>query len=123
MQPIAEFWPRAVEIYQGSGSFRGSEANFRDLVMPFVGHLSSSQYDQLLDAIIANGQNLSAAETGNLLLNILRNTAASNRPTHDARNRFYNRLRRVYSRENYAEVFDLFQEDGWKTPPTQGDDE
>ena len=30
IEPLADLWPRAVALYQGSGSYRGSEANFRN---------------------------------------------------------------------------------------------
>lgn len=122
-QPLADLWPRGVEFYETSGSFRGSEANFRELIAPFAGRLGSQQHDQLLDAVIANGQNWDAAETDTLLLGMLRNAAAPERPSHDARNRFYQRMRRADRLDKYDEVIGLLQTDGWALPPPQQDDE
>ena len=71
-QPLADLWPRAVQEYQGSGSWRGSEANFSNLITPFAGRLSGGQLDQLLDAIIDNGQNWDAAETDTAIGGLLK---------------------------------------------------
>jgi hypothetical protein len=92
-RPLADFWQRAINLYESSDSFRGSEANFRDLIAPFAGRLGSEQHDQLLDAVIENGQNWDAADTPSLLLGMLRDATPAERPTHDARNRFYQHLR------------------------------
>lgn len=119
MQPLADLWPRAVTLYQESGSWRGSEANFRDLISPFAGRLANHQIDQLLDAIIENGQNWDAAETDTLLLEILRNAEAAEQPTPDARNRFYQHVRRVRRTDKYDEVLTFFQADGWVLPPPE----
>ncbi|PWB88535.1 hypothetical protein [Methylosinus sporium] len=115
-QPLAELWPRAVEEYQGSGSWRGSEANFSDLITPFAGRLSSRQLDQLLDAVIDNGQNWDAAETDTLLLGVLRNAMPADRPTHDARNRFYQHIRRMRRIDKYEDVLAFLQSDAWVLP-------
>lgn len=118
-QPLAELWPRAVDEYQGSGSWRGSEANFSDLITPFAGRLRSAQLDQLLDAVIDNGQNWDAAETDTLLLGVLRNTTPADRPTHDARNRFYQHIRRMRRTDKYEDVLTFLQSDGWVLPPPE----
>ncbi len=118
-QPLADLWSRAVEEYQGSGSWRGSEANFSDLITPFAGRLGSQQLDQLLDAIIGNGQNWDAAETDTLLLGVLRNTTRANRPTHDARNRFYQHIRRMHRTDKYEDVLTFLRSDGWVLPPPE----
>ena len=115
-KPLAELWPRAVEEYQGSGNWRGSESNFRDLISPFAGRLSSKQLDQLLDAVIDNGQNWDAAETEALMLGVLRNATPADHPTHDARNRFYQHVRRMGRTEKYDDVLTFFQSDGWVLP-------
>ena len=114
--PLADLWPRAVNLYKSSISFRGSEANFRDLIAPFAGRLGSEQHDQLLDAVTENGQNWQAVGTPSLLLGLLRDAPPRERPTHDARNRFYRhlRMRRV---GGYGDVLTLFQADGWGFPP------
>jgi hypothetical protein len=118
-QPLAELWPRAVEEYQGSGSWRGSEANFNDLIAPFAGRLTSQQLDLLLDAIIDNGQNWDAAETDTLLLGVLRNATPADQPTPDARGRFYQYVRRVRRTDKYDDVLTFLQSDGWVLPPPE----
>lgn len=122
-QPLADLWSRAVEEYQGSGSFRGSEANFSDLITPFAGRLGSQQLDQLLDAVIDNGQNWDAAETDTLLLGVLRNATVADRPTHDARNRFYQHIRRMRRTDKYEDVLTFLESDGWALPPEQPADD
>jgi hypothetical protein len=107
--PLADLWPRAIEFYKASSSFRGSEANFRDLIAPFAGRLGSEQNDQLLDAVVANGQNWGAAQTPVLLLAVLRDAAPDQRPTPDARNRFYQSP--CWDR-HYEEVLAFLQADG-----------
>jgi hypothetical protein len=118
-QPLADLWPRAVEEYQGSGSWRGSEANFSDLIMPFAGRLSTQQLDQLLDAVIDNGQNWDAAETDTLLLGLLRNAAPGDKPTPGARNRFYRHVHRMRRADKYDDVLAFLQSDGWVLPPPE----
>lgn len=115
-QPLADIWPRAVEEYQGSSSWRGSEANFSDLITPFAGRLNSQQLDQLLDAVIDNGQNWDATETDTLLLGVLRNASPADRPTSEARDRFYLYIRRMRRTEKYGDVLTFFQSDGWQLP-------
>lgn len=116
-QPLAELWARAVEEYKGSGSWRRSEANFTNLISPFAGRLGSQQLDQLLDAVIDNGQNWAAAETDTLLLALLRNATPADRPGHDARNRFYQHIRLVRRNDKYDDVLTFLQSDGWVPPP------
>ena len=118
-QPLADIWPRALEEYQGSGSWRGSEANFGDLIAPFAGRLSSDQLDHLLDAVIDNGQNWDAADTDTLLLGTLRNATLTDRPTPAARNRFYRHVRRMRRTDKYEDVITFLQSDGWVLPPPE----
>lgn len=122
-QPLADLWSRAVEEYQGSGSFRESEANFSDLITPFADRLGSQQLDQLLDAVIDNRQNWDAAETDTLLLGVLRNATVADRPTHDARNRFYQHIRRMRRTDKYEDVLIFLKSDGWVLPPEQPADD
>ncbi|APO69879.1 hypothetical protein IE4872_PB00005 (plasmid) [Rhizobium gallicum] len=122
-QPLADLWPRAVASYAASSSFRGSEANFRDLIAPFSGRLSSQQLDQLLDAVIETGQNWDAAETDTLLLGVLRNATAADRPTPEARNRFYQHIRRRHRVGKYEDVLAFLRSDGWALPPPEPEPE
>ena len=123
LQPLDELWPIAVEFYKGSVSFRDSESNFRKLITPFSHYLNSQQYDQLLDAVVKNGQNWDAADTKNLLSDVLCKATNGEYPTHNARNRFYQHVHRVERIEQYKEVIDFFQKDGWEVLPLhQGDD-
>jgi hypothetical protein len=115
-QPYAELWSRAVDLYRESGGWRASEANFRDLIAPFAGRLSSQEFDHLLDAVIDNGQNWDAAGTDGFLLSMLKNTPVAHRPTQAARDRFYQHVRRERRLQKYAEVITMFQFDDW-TPP------
>ncbi len=115
-RPRLELWPPALEIYRRSGGWRGSESNFRELVAPFAGRLSSQQLDQLLDAIVENGQNWDAAETDTLLISALKDSKLENLPTFASRDRFYNHVRRVDRLEKYEELIAFLQVDGWVVP-------
>jgi hypothetical protein len=117
VEPLADLWPHAIEKYESSGSFRGSESNFRDFIAPFSGRLNSLQHDQLLDAIIANGQNWDAADTPSLLFALLRNANAADYPTNDGRDRFYRALRDQRRTHLYNDTLQLLQSDGWSFPP------
>ncbi|HFI2199225.1 TPA: hypothetical protein ACGPQK_004455 [Pseudomonas aeruginosa] len=122
-QPLTDLWPQAVEIYQESGSWRGSEANFSDLITPFTGRLNSQQLDQVLDAIIDNGQNWDAAETDTLLLGLLRNAQPADLPSHAARSRFYQLIHRMRRTDKYDEVLTFLQSDGWVIPQPEPEDD
>lgn len=122
-RPLGELWPRALEAYARSASWRGSEAEFRDMVMPFAGYLDAQQQDDLLDAIMQNGQNWHAMETDTLLLALLRNTPHANLPTAAARDRFHQFAHRKGVLQKYEEVFALLQVDGWNPPPATDGEE
>jgi hypothetical protein len=123
VHPLAELWPRAIELYQGSTSFRGSEAHFRNLIAPFTGNLSSDQIEQLLLVITENGQNWDAAGTDTFLLGVLRNAATTDQPSEDARGRFYQHVLRVRRIDKYEDVLTHFQADGWVLPPPETEDD
>ena len=110
-------------VYGASGSYRGSEVNFLELILPFSGHLSSEEFDQLMDAIIGNGQNWDAAQTDALLLRLLQNTPETCWPTPDARSRFYQQVRQMRRHEKYEDVLDSLQSDGWTLPPHEPEQE
>ena len=118
-RPLVDLWLKAIKAYQGSVSWRGSEAHFRNLILPFAGQLNSQRLDQLLDAIIENEQNWDAAETDTLLLGMLRNATAVDRPTSEARNRFYQHIRRMRRTDKYNDVLAFLQSDDWALPPPE----
>ncbi|SFX96782.1 hypothetical protein SAMN04244548_02360 [Paracoccus pantotrophus] len=122
-EPLIDLWPRAVGLYGDSRSYRGSEANFRDFVAPFAGQLRSQQHDQLLDAIRDNGQNWDAGETDSLLLAMLNDAAPADWPTRDARDRFYQHVRRSRRLDKYEEVLALLQTDGWALPAPEAEED
>jgi len=122
VQPFVELWARAIQIYGASGGFRASEANFRELITPFAGRLTSQQFNDLLDAIVENGQNWDAAETDQLLLAMLRVDPAVH-PTREARDRFYQKIRRFGRHQKYREVLTLFSGDGWTAPPLEPEED
>lgn len=118
-QPHADLWPKAVLIYQGSITYRMSENNFRNLIMPFARHLSSQKFDRLLDAIIDNPQNLDAYDTGELLLQVLHEAQSMDRPTYNARDRFCQAVGSERYSDRYEAVLSAFEEDGWMRPPQE----
>lgn len=111
---LADLWPTAVTRYANSGSFRGSEANFSDFITPYTGSLAQAELDQVLDAVVGNGQNYAAAATGGLLLSLLRN--AGRQPSINARNRFVQGLHEVRHMDQFRDVLAMFGEDGWVLP-------
>ncbi len=121
--PLVELWPKAVEEYGASRSWRGSEENFRLLISPFAGTLTAEQSGELLDAIIGNSQNWDAGDTSTPLFAFLRNTPAVAFPHVDARNRFYHHLRRHHRGQNYADVLTALQSDGWAPGPAPVEDD
>ena len=117
IHPLPELWPRALEAYEQSGSFRGSERNFRDFINPFTGALRSRNVDKVLTAIADNGQNWDAADTPQLLLGLLKNTTLADFPTHEGRDDFYNQIKEYNRIDRFEDVFALFKADGWNPPP------
>jgi len=120
-QPRPELWPRAIAEYRSSTGWRGSELNFRELIQPFADDLTADQIEEVLDAVIDNGQNWDAAETPILLHTLLLNTAIQNLPSRDVRDRFYAHLDGVRRVRVYQGAIAALQADGWIYPaPTQG---
>jgi len=118
-EPLSQLWPAALTGYADSGSFRGSESNFRDLIVPFFGCLTSQQTSDLLDAIAGNGQNWDAEGTPGLLFEFVNNLNISDYPTAGARNRLYWLLQERGRLVRYRHIFDLFRSDGWSPGPKQ----
>lgn len=121
--PLTELWPQALALYANSGSFRGSEANFNEYITPYTGALEVAGLDEVLDAIVGNGQNYAAAGTSQSLLSLLRNAGRGRLPSVDARNRFFQMLLRTRRRDAFAETVALFETDGWIAPPREPDED
>jgi hypothetical protein len=123
VQPLADPLARAVGLYCASGNYRGSEPNFRDLIVPFAGRLGSEQHDQLLDAVIENGQNWGAANTPSLLLGyyVTLPPPGARRTTHGTAST--NTSPDAPSRSLQRRAGALFQVDGRTGPPPLQDDE
>ena len=114
LEVVIEYWGRALEIYQDSGSYRGSEANFRDFIRPFAGQLNAEPLDELLVAIAHNGQNWDAEKTPELLASLVESNSKKSLPTRDGRDRFYAFLATEDLERKYEDVVGLFEMDGWK---------
>jgi hypothetical protein len=121
--PLSDLWPRAIKLYRESGSYRGSEANFRNFILPFAGHIKNQWLDQLLDAVIANGQNSDAALTETFLIELLSKTEVDCWPSLDARNRFCLHFRRKHWDAEPNNLLTLLQSDGWVLPPSEPEPE
>ena len=79
--------------------------------------------DEVLDAIVGNGQNHAAAGTSQSLLSLLRNAGRGRLPSADARNRFFQMLLRTRRRDAFAETVALFETDGGIAPPRAPDED
>lgn len=123
ISPLSELWIPAVESYGESGSYRGSEGRFRRLLAPFSGHLSSGQLDMLLDKLMTNSQCWDAGVTPGFLLGLLRDAGVQNLPTDDAKNRFYQQVRRKGAEADYVDALELFVAHGWVRPAPANVDE
>jgi hypothetical protein len=113
---IPELWVRGLNIYKNSRSFRGSEENFRRLILPFSVHMDSEKIGELLGAIMSNGQNWSASLTPSLLLRILQDMAPQVRPSNEIMNEFYIHIEDGLSVREYEQVFAAFTGFGWVIP-------
>ena len=114
LEVLIEYWEKACEIYGESGSFRGSEANFRDFVRPFGGRLEAEQLDRLLVAVSENGQNWDAEQTPWLLADVVHRNRRRSLPTGASRERFARFVEDRRLERRYEEVMVLFELDGWK---------
>ncbi len=52
--PSSELVPRSIAIFRKSGSFRSSESNFDDFIMPMAPVLQAKHIREVLDAVIGN---------------------------------------------------------------------
>ncbi len=123
--PTPQLWSKALAIYAQSGSYRGSEWNFRTFIAPFAGRLSSQQTGELLLAIGRNGQNWSAADTPALLHHLLQQTDQGDLPSRENRDEFVQMLNKVRGRlEIFEDALGLLRRDGWVPPsPRERDEE
>lgn len=112
-EPYQELWPRALDAFSRSGSFRGAEVNFRELISPFSGRLDSVQLGALLEAIMGNGQIWDAAETPSLLLALLKDAKRSDLPKYHDRDEFLKLLKHHSRVARYDDVLELFKARGW----------
>ena len=129
-EALPELWPRSLQCYADSVSFRDSEENFHDFILPFSGKLRSEQIDGLLEAVVANGQNWDARGTPGLLESLLKNTAVADFPSAQGRDKFFQFLARwrdddfiSWHFDRYEEVIQRLQADGWNPPKSRADDE
>lgn len=114
IEPLDGLWGRARDIYRGSRGFRGSEINFRDFIVPFAGRMNRDRYDELLRAIMENGQNWNAGGTPDLLFGLMQSSAAADYPSRNVRDEFLAAMRR-HERDNvFIETIELLQTDGWQ---------
>lgn len=115
---ISELWQPALTIYINSGSFRSSEFRFKTLIQPFVSAmiLDSGKADELLHAVADNGQNWDAAETPRLLTNAIAALGQQDLPTSNARDNFYNHMRRHNRIQSFDDLWPVFAGDGWVPP-------
>ena len=113
---IPELWSRGISIYRESGSYRGSEENFRKLIVPFAEEMNSDQWDELLSAVVSNGQNWSANNTPWLLFVALRNADLQNKPSSEVMSKFYVHCQRMGDLDLYDDVLGVFVRFGWVRP-------
>ncbi len=116
VSPLPDLWVPAVQAYGESASFRGSEGRFRRMLAPFSGHLTSDQLDLLLDTMMENSQCWNAGATPGFLLSMLRDAGPRNLPNDEAKNRFFQQVRRKGARVEYRDVLDYFISHGWVVP-------
>ena len=121
-EALPELWPRSLQCYADSGSFRDSGSNFKDFILPFSGKLKSDQIDGLLAAVMRNRQNWDAGGTSGFLESLLKNTSSTDFPSAQSRDEFFHSLAR-WRDERYEEVIKRLRADGWTPPESWADDE
>ena len=123
IEALTEFWSAALKCYKNSDSFKESQNNFRDFILPFADKFTADMSDSLLAAIEEQNQNWPAWRTPRLLLELLNTISEENFPTPRGCNRFYLFLLKQHPTSGpqswintYTDVFELFEQNGW-TPP------
>jgi len=112
-EPNLRLWPKVLESYKRSGSYRGSENNFHQLITPFAGMLEAEHIKELFEAILANDQNYYAGATSSLLLLLLRSQPKKTLPPFDDRDKFFNGLAKAGQYSRFEDSLALLQSDGW----------
>ena len=121
---LPEFWPAAVKCYKESDTFKDSQSNLQELIIPFTDMLTTDMFDSLLIAIEKQNQNWEGWRTPRFLVGLLKTVSHENFPTPQGRNRFYLFLLDQPPKTGpkswsniYDDVFESFKQDGW-TPPS-----
>jgi hypothetical protein len=117
LAPFDDLWSPALAAYEASRSFRASEVNFRDFILPFARKMTTARYNELLQVIVGNRQNAEASGTPGLLLALLRDSETRDFPTREVRQQFVLQLTRWLLRDDFAYVIEALQSDGWQAPP------
>ena len=120
---LPELWPASLKRYKESDSFKESEDNFQDFVLPFAAIITTEMLDSLLLAIEEQNQNWQAYATPRILQGLLADISEPNFPTLEARTRFYIFLAKQHPTSGhqswiniYGRVFETFELGGWRTP-------
>ncbi len=114
-----EFWPTALAVFSGAGSYRGAEARFERYIAPYQDSATPAQMEQVFAAVGANDQIYHAAEVPFQLSDFVgrvgrreplsaQSLAALVDMTDDGpRNR----------RAHFRPVFEVFETEGLVAPP------
>ena len=86
------------------------------MLAPFSGPLTNDPLDLLLDKMMENSQCWNAGATPGFLLSMLRDAGPRNLPNDEAKNRFFQQVRRKGARVEYRDVLDYFISHGWVVP-------
>ena len=110
----SSLWPNALSRYACSGSFRGAEARFEQLISPFRPILSEAHLDDLFATVQGNGQIWDAALTPRQLADLLR-SVGPHRPSSEAIHTLYNHLPDQWL-GNFDNIWKILEQRGWKRP-------